>query len=243
MKKISRKKTITAIPYVFTFLNVFFGFLSVIKTLDHEFVMAAYFILLAAAMDFIDGRLARAFGSASYFGMELDSLCDAISFCFAPAILLHSWYLHNFDGVALLALVFYLCSGLFRLAKFNVLHEKQRDYFVGLPTTIAAFFLANLVLYQQWIVASPLRFLLRPDGVVLMLVVISFLMLSPARFPSFKRYRLKFKTRFFAAIAAFIVASWCIVYGYPVTLLVPLLYMVGGVLVSLYFLVQKVVAA
>ena len=90
------KQNLFIVPFLFTFANAVFGLLSVIKTLECEFVTASYCIILAALMDFFDGKLARAFNSTSCLGMELDSLCDAISFCFAPAILLYSWYFHNF---------------------------------------------------------------------------------------------------------------------------------------------------
>src|SRR5262245_44761503 len=93
----SSKKKLFIIPFLFTFGNALCGFMSVIKTLDEEFMLAAFFILLAALMDLCDGRLARWFGSTSVLGMELDSLCDAISFCFAPAILLYSWSLYHLD--------------------------------------------------------------------------------------------------------------------------------------------------
>ena len=76
----SGKKNLFIIPFLFTFGNALCGFMSVIKTLDEEYLLAALFILLAALMDLCDGRLARWFGSTSVLGMELDSLCDAISF-------------------------------------------------------------------------------------------------------------------------------------------------------------------
>src|SRR5581483_7627158 len=111
----------------------------------------AYYIILAAFMDLIDGRLARALGSSSYFGMELDSLCDAISFCLAPSVLLYSWFPGPVVGWGTLSLVLYLCLGLSRLARFNLTAEKQQAAFIGLPTPIAAFFVSTLILSDTWI--------------------------------------------------------------------------------------------
>src|SRR5262245_15894422 len=104
----SGKKNLFLIPFLFTFGNALCGFLSVIKTLDQEYTLAALFIVLAALMDLCDGRLARMFGSTSVLGMELDSLCDAISFCFAPAILLYSWSLYQLGIGGLIVLGIYL---------------------------------------------------------------------------------------------------------------------------------------
>lgn len=116
----SGKKKLFLIPFFFTFANALCGFMSVVKTLDEEYLIAALCIILAAGMDLCDGRLARMIGSTSVLGMELDSLCDAISFCFAPAILLYSWSLYQLGVAGLVVLSLYLCAGLFRLARFNI---------------------------------------------------------------------------------------------------------------------------
>ncbi|MDP3888991.1 MAG: CDP-diacylglycerol--serine O-phosphatidyltransferase, partial [bacterium] len=156
--KKSGKKNLFIIPYIFTFLNACFGFLSIIKTLEFDFVMAAYCIILAACMDLLDGRLARAFGSTSCFGMELDSLCDAISFCLAPAILLYNWYLTDLDLVGFVVLSFYICAGLSRLARFNIGIHTNKMFFVGLPTPVAAFLMSEFVLHSTWIDGSIFSF-------------------------------------------------------------------------------------
>ena len=91
----------TVVPFIFTFANVFFGFFSIIKTIEGDFIAAALSIIVAAVMDGIDGRLARYLGTDGDLGSELDSLCDAVSFCLAPAVLLYSWYLHGFGHAGL----------------------------------------------------------------------------------------------------------------------------------------------
>jgi len=184
-KKIQQKLFI--IPFLFTFLNAFFGLLSVVNTLDENYLLAAYCILLAVFMDFCDGKLARAFGSCSGMGTQLDSLCDAVSFCFAPAILLYGWRLHAAGSmVGFLAVAFYLCSGLFRLAKFNILSMNQKSYFVGLPTTWAAFFIATMILAYPWIAHSFLCGMVSCAGLIAILFLLSLLMLSSLHF--FKSY-------------------------------------------------------
>ena len=189
------KQNLFVIPYFFTFSSAVFGLFSVIKTFDGHFIRAAYFIMLAGIMDPFDGRIARAFGSSSYLGMELDSLCDAVSFCFAPAILLYSWYFEDLGLLGVAILAFYLCCGLLRLAKFNILSTTKPQnlgFFVGLPTTLAAFLLAQIVINYNWISTRLLPFLKNPYGFALFVFFIAFLMISPVRFLSFKKINPRF---------------------------------------------------
>ena len=133
-------------------------------------------------MDACDGRLARALDAESMLGGELDSLCDAISFCFAPAVLLYSWLFAQASVLFLVVLVSYLLAGLYRLAKFNLMENKQ-DYFIGLPTPVAAGVIAQMIVYEQWFHFSLLQNLYFVAAVVLL---IAYLMISPIKIPSFK---------------------------------------------------------
>ena len=229
MLRESGRKTIKGnlfmLPFLFTFLNAFFGLLAVVNTLEHYYMLAACSILLAACMDFCDGRLARAFGSCSVLGMELDSLCDAVSFCFAPAILLYGWRLHEYGVIGLFAVSAYLCAGLFRLAKFNVQHMNQRPYFVGLPTTFAAFFITQLLLASQWISQSHVHMLVQAKGLLMTAVLLAFLMPSSIKFSSFKQYKIN---RIWLLVGVMAVVVFACM-GYPVLFLSALAYMIGNI--------------
>lgn len=222
------------IPFLFTFLNAFFGLLAVVNTLDENYILAAYCILLAACMDFCDGRLARAFGSCSGLGMELDSLCDAVSFCFAPAILLYAWRLHEYGILGLLVVTGYLCAGLFRLAKFNSMQMNQMPYFLGLPTTFAAFFIANLVLAYGWVAQSPLYMIVSYKGLIAVIVSLAFLMPCTLRFSSFKRYNLNRAMGKSVMAITGLACLVCLLAGYPVLFLIALAYIVGNVAMNLF---------
>lgn len=133
-----------------TLINLLFGSLSLVSTLDQNYRTAAFFILLAMVMDGLDGRLARRLGIISEIGKELDSLCDLVSFGVAPAILLYSQVLQPFPFMlGLIAAVLYIMCGAFRLARFNVLNIK--DYFVGIPITLAGAALAIVSLCSAFI--------------------------------------------------------------------------------------------
>lgn len=130
-------------------------------------VLAAWFILGGMVCDALDGRLARITGQTSEFGAQLDSLCDAVTFGIAPALLmLRTVQAELFPivgevdilpraavagrAVWFIAAVYASCA-ILRLARFNV--ENQPDLsshmeFRGLPSPAAAMSVASLVLFH-----------------------------------------------------------------------------------------------
>ena len=224
---INYKKSLFVIPFFFTFANAVLGLLSVCKALDSEFIAAAYCILLAAFLDGLDGRLARAFGSTSILGMELDSLSDAISFCLAPVVLLYSWEVQDFGTIGFIVLAIYLCSGLFRLAKFNTISTMQTNNFMGLPTPVAAFFLTCLVLYHEWIQESLAHFLLGKNVLIGLVIFMSFLMISTISFPSFKHNKFSKGVSFYA-LGAIMIALLFVTKDYPIMMILPVVYIFTG---------------
>ena len=141
------KITRAVVPSLFTVLNMFCGYLSVIQSSEGHFIAAAYFIFGAAFFDTFDGIMARLTKSSSEFGVQIDSLADVISFGIAPAYLSYKIYLFNFGEFGLLLSSLLLIMAGLRLARFNVqLVGFDKNYFSGLPSpasglTIAAFVL------------------------------------------------------------------------------------------------------
>ena len=74
-----------AAPSLFTLGNLACGFFSILSASHGNFGKAGWLILIAAVLDLFDGRIARLLGTESNFGVEMDSLADAVSFCTAPA--------------------------------------------------------------------------------------------------------------------------------------------------------------
>src|SRR5688500_4567970 len=85
------RRGVYLLPSVFTMANMFCGYACIVYSMRGEFATAAPFIGFAIVLDMLDGRIARLTGSASDFGIELDSLADVISFGMAPAILSFTW--------------------------------------------------------------------------------------------------------------------------------------------------------
>lgn len=158
-----------------TLINIVFGSLSLISTLHGNHKAAALFILLAVVMDGMDGRIARKFGISSEMGKELDSLCDLVSFGVAPALLLYSQVMFIFPYMfGLIAAVLYIVCGAFRLARFNVLNIKE--YFVGIPITLAGTLLAFVSLLASFISVNL---------ILIVVVFLSYMMISNIKVPKF----------------------------------------------------------
>jgi CDP-diacylglycerol--serine O-phosphatidyltransferase len=105
--------------------------------------LALVLVVSAAALDGVDGRVARMIHATSKIGAELDSLADAINFGVVPALILASVLLKGHDLGWAIVLV-YCCAIILRLARFNTLNDDEnapgyyRDFFVGVPAPAAA---------------------------------------------------------------------------------------------------------
>lgn len=185
-RKLFFKKSISLLPNIFTIANAFFGFCSIIFASKSDFMPAAYFILLGALMDSIDGRLARFIGVSSEIGLQLDSLADSISFCLAPALLIYFWQLKSLGFLGLIISAIFFITGILRLARFNVISHEQSLFFLGLPTTIAGCFLVAFYLNMN----DKIDIYMLPIVLILSLIL-SFLMVSKIKFPAFKQNFLK----------------------------------------------------
>ena len=68
--------------------NLAAGVMSILFTTQDHLTSAAWCIIAGIILDMLDGRVARWVGATSQFGLELDSLCDLVTFGVAPAILM-----------------------------------------------------------------------------------------------------------------------------------------------------------
>jgi len=102
-----------------------------------DFLIAAALAPAAFVFDVLDGRIARWRQTHSALGRELDSLADVISFGVAPAALGFAAGLQG--GWDWVALIYFVCCGVGRLARFNVTAEQMSGgtgkvaYFEGTP--------------------------------------------------------------------------------------------------------------
>ncbi|HEY4217658.1 MAG TPA: CDP-diacylglycerol--serine O-phosphatidyltransferase [Gemmatimonadaceae bacterium] len=143
------RRAVVLMPNGLTLFNLFCGIYAIVLAIRGEFASAPGFIVLGGIADTLDGRVARATGTGSRFGEELDSLVDAISFGFAPAMLV---YLEIPDRGAwgwLLVFIFTSCA-VMRLARFNVEQAgRKKTHFHGLPSPAAGLTLATYYWFSQ----------------------------------------------------------------------------------------------
>ncbi len=117
------------------------------------FMWAAAMAPLAFVFDVLDGRIARSRNQHSALGRELDSLADVISFGVTPAALAFAAGLDGGWDVA--ALIYFVCCGVSRLARYNVTAESLSGgqakvaYFEGTPIPTSVVLTAVLA-FAAW---------------------------------------------------------------------------------------------
>lgn len=130
--------------------------MSLINAMNGQFEQSCLFIIYAMLFDGFDGIVARLLKSSSKFGVELDSLCDVISFGVAPSFLLYNVQLKNFETIGIIVSSLFLIFSSLRLARFNVqLVGFDKDYFKGLPTPIAAVTICSYILFYHNKIFTP----------------------------------------------------------------------------------------
>ncbi|MBS0262740.1 MAG: CDP-diacylglycerol--serine O-phosphatidyltransferase [Planctomycetes bacterium] len=115
--------------------------------------IAAVLVFLAMVFDMLDGRAARWANQTSEFGAELDSLCDAVSFGVAPAVMLIKFTAETHPPMFVARLlwviaVLYVVCAILRLARFNVETDEEdtHEFFSGLPSPAAAGTVASFMI-------------------------------------------------------------------------------------------------
>lgn len=156
-----------------TMCNLMCGFIALVCITKGWFTEASLLILLAAVCDSLDGRIARRGNATTDIGKELDSLCDVVSFGVAPALLVYiQFFAESMSLIALLAALFYVVCGAYRLARFNI--SNNPDFFVGIPITLAGIVTAVLA----WLGSG-----LPGEVMVAALLILGFLMVSTIKVP------------------------------------------------------------
>ncbi|MGE0750490.1 MAG: CDP-diacylglycerol--serine O-phosphatidyltransferase [Variibacter sp.] len=134
----------TLVPNLITLLALCAGLTGIRMAVEGKLEFALAAIVFAAALDGIDGRVARLMKGTSRFGAELDSLADFVNFGVAPGLILYFWGLHDLKSAGWIAsMVFAICTAL-RLARFNVAIDDPNkpawagNFFTGVPAPAGA---------------------------------------------------------------------------------------------------------
>jgi CDP-diacylglycerol---serine O-phosphatidyltransferase len=207
------------LPNLMTAGNLFCGFVALTIIVEADVASpqfnsvirhALFFILLACIFDMLDGRLARMGGTDSPFGREFDSLADLISFGAAPAFLVHRVVLKDvfvaYAEVGWFIASIYLICGALRLARFNCLAAAgglgSGKEFLGFPIPAAAGLVASLTLLILWWEDRGYDTGLWLYALPFIMLLLSLMMVSEVRYPSFKTLDLKARRPFTKMVAA-----------------------------------------
>jgi CDP-diacylglycerol--serine O-phosphatidyltransferase len=132
------------VPNVITLLALCAGLTAIRLAFEQKLELALAAIVFAAALDGIDGRIARLIKGQSRFGAELDSLADFVNFGCAPALILYLWGLYEYGNVGWIAAMVFAICGALRLARFNVMIDDPNrplwggNFFTGVPAPAGA---------------------------------------------------------------------------------------------------------
>lgn len=223
-----RKQVKFALPSLVTFGNLLCGFLAIANVIEGTpaaMVSAAWWIIIAAILDALDGKIARLTGTSSEFGIELDSIADVVSFGAAPAILFYQYALSGAGGAGLALGFLFLAAGAFRLARFNVSATTgSKNYFTGMPIPSAAGILAAFVLFSVNVRPEIARF----DFAAAVIGLTSFAMVSRFRYNVLPR--VGFRTPAATVTSVLFLGNIVLVAIFPDEIFLPegLLYLLSG---------------
>ncbi len=245
--KLKKEKLIPLFPNIITTGSLTLGLASIMSSLQilsiksvpgadleqlfGKFWWAASFIGLAIVFDMLDGKVARALGSDSKFGVSYDSLSDLVSFGIAPAVLLYVWCLADAGKMGLMALLFYIICTALRLARFNIQAQKEEKYnFSGLPSPMAAgLMFAPVMLFSEF------------NRIPTQEVVWYYLILAPlagiimvSNIPYRKFLELKLKGQFNTLVIVAIIISAIVSNPSAMVLIIVYLYFLLGIATYIY---------
>ncbi|WP_266171527.1 CDP-alcohol phosphatidyltransferase family protein [Dyella subtropica] len=186
-----RHRGIYLLPNLFTTGAMFAGFYAIIASIGGNYSDAGIAVFVAALLDGMDGRVARATGTQSEFGVQYDSLSDLVSFGLAPSLVMYTWSLSALKNYGPLwgkigwaaAFIYAACAAL-RLARFNTqVGVADKRYFQGLASPAAAAVCMSFVwsMDKFGVVGEEVCFF-----TPFMAVTVGLLMVSRFRYYSFK---------------------------------------------------------
>ncbi len=236
-RKITEQPISRLLPNMVTIAGMCCGLSAIRFAMLGKFELAVGFIIAAAIIDGMDGRIARMLGATSLFGAQLDSLSDFICFGVAPALVMYMWHLDDLNRIGWAVTLFFAVCTALRLARFNTgLFDDKKEpweaqFFTGVPSPAG-----GVLCLLPLIVSLQLEGLniFPPAIIACHVVLIGALMVS--RIPTFsgKKQRIKHEVIVpFMIVSTFILVMFIIEPWFTLSLLCV------GYLASIYFSVRK----
>jgi CDP-diacylglycerol--serine O-phosphatidyltransferase len=258
-----QRKGMYILPSLFTTANIGAGWYAILQVTHGttsefwHFDFAAKAIGFAVLFDGLDGRIARMTHTSSDFGRELDSLADVITFGVAPAMLAWMWGFRQLPALlgstevvnklvqfGAIASFLLLMAGASRLARFNITVNPQpsnpgrpgKKYFVGMPIPAGAGIVAAVVHFSG---GDPVGAWWTAIAWLMMIVAVSYLMVSTWRFYSFKDIDLRSRQPFRLIILFGLLFAAIWFFSRQVLFVIALTYMFSGVFWRLQWVFRR----
>jgi CDP-diacylglycerol--serine O-phosphatidyltransferase len=198
------------IPNLVTLLAMSLGLTAIRFALEQRIEWAVVAIAVAAVLDGLDGRIARALKGTSRFGAELDSLADFVDFGVAPGFVLYVFSLQQLRSFGWFTVLIFAIACAIRLARFNVMIDDpdlpawRSTFFVGMPAPAGAI----VALLPVYLSLSLFSF---PDSkaaiVIESVYVLAIAFLMASRIPHFSGKSIGRVPREYVAVVLFALAA------------------------------------
>ena len=228
-KLVSSKKTRHLLPNILTLGGVCLGISSIKFSIDGNYSLAVIFILFAAILDALDGRIARLIKGTSEFGKELDSLTDFVSFGIAPVFILYFWELNNYGKLGWAITLIYSVCCVLRLARFNLTRIDSNqlwksNYFEGVPSPAGGILILMPLIFEL----SNLNFNFDIKNLTpYFTIIIAILLVSKIPTLSFKKISISPKATAFILLGIGIVFISLMYYTFETLLVFGLVYLIS----------------
>lgn len=161
---------------ILTYISLTLGITGIGCCMTNHPFAAAMLLLVCGLCDAFDGKVARTKKNRTTqernFGIQIDSLCDLVSFGVLPAAIgMNAWtFSDDIPGLCWVPVIgicaFYVLAGVIRLGYFNVTEEERqskskegRKAYQGLPITMASLTLPEIFMLSYAFSANVFRFI------------------------------------------------------------------------------------
>ena len=152
-------------PHVLTLAHLILGMVSILCSVEVDFMLASVFLIVAVVFDLLDDKVAKIMKKTTSFGYALERIAGLVSFGVAPVVLAFQTTKTAGSGwiFAIIIYIVFLCAAALQIARMHV-SEKEKHY-EGLPVilnglVIPLFYFVGLA---KW---YPLIFILFAVGMV-----------------------------------------------------------------------------
>ena len=218
-KKHGKRTLSSLLPNMTTILGMCCGLTAIRFAMLGHYNYSIVCIVLAAALDALDGRLARFLDCASQFGAELDSFSDLLTFGVTPSLVMYFYTLNTLNELGWVLVLFATVCMAIRLARFNVGNISEdnpaqknwaKSFFTGVPAPAAGLLIVSPIVFHT---TFKIDFFNQLGFCVFMVVFSGFMMIS--RIPTMSLKGISVPPKFVKPVLALISFLAALAYAYP----------------------------